>query len=120
MKKIILALFFSLFLIGCDSESVESPNPEQATIPNWLIGEYEGVHTQEFLLITNEAISFKVDQTVYQYELNQLKLQASDENSITFYTGSATLYFNKTTLATEINFQFNELNLGWFRKQIIE
>jgi hypothetical protein len=119
MKNLILVLIFSFVLIGCDSESVET-NPEQVKLPTWLIGEYDGVHTQEFLVITNDIISFKVDQTIYQFHVNELNLQGSDENSITFNLGSETLYFNKTTLASEINFQFNELNLGWFRKQVIE
>ncbi len=119
MKNLILVVFFSFVLIGCDSESVES-TPEQTSLPTWLTGEYEGVHTQDFLAITNERISFKVDQTVYEFNVNELNLQASDENSITFNIGSEILYFNKTTLVTEINFQFNELNLGWFRKQIVE
>lgn len=119
MKNLILVVIFSFVLIGCDSESVET-NPEQVYLPTWLIGEYEGVHTQEFLIITNEIISFKVDQTIYQFNVNELNLHTSDENSITFKLNSETLYFNKTTLDTEINFQYNELNLGWFRKQIVE
>jgi hypothetical protein len=119
MKNLILVVFLSIFLIGCDSESVES-KLEQVNLPTWLLGEYQGVHTQEFLLITNETISFKVNQIDYQFEMTQLQLLASDENSITFTVNSETLYFNKTTIATEINFQFNELNLGWFRKQVIE
>lgn len=119
MKNLILVVLFSFVLIGCDSESVET-SPKQVNLPTWLVGEYEGVHTQEFLTITNDTISFKIAQEIYQFNVSELNLQASDENSITFTRASETLYFNKTTLASEINFQFNELNLGWFRKQVIE
>ena len=58
MKRIVLVLFAVLFLVGCESESVET-QPQALTIPEWLKGNYEGVHTKENLVISNQKITFK-------------------------------------------------------------
>jgi len=119
MKKIVLVLFAVLFLVGCESESVET-QPQALTIPEWLKGNYEGVHTKENLVISNQKITFKVEQTVYEFEVNQILSHQEEENRFIIQTASDILIFNKTTLQTEINFQFNELYLGWFRKRLVQ
>ncbi|MBP6585545.1 MAG: hypothetical protein KA215_07760, partial [Flavobacterium sp.] len=101
------------------SESVET-QPQALTIPEWLKGNYEGVHTKENLVISNQKITFKVEQTVYEFEVNQILSHQEEENRFIIQTASDILIFNKTTLQTEINFQFNELYLGWFRKRLVQ
>jgi hypothetical protein len=119
MKRNVLVLFAVLFLVGCESESVEI-QPQALTIPEWLKGNYEGVHTKENLVISNQKITFKVEQTVYEFEVNQILSHQEEENRFIIQTASDILIFNKTTLQTEINFQFNELYLGWFRKRFAQ
>ena len=119
MKRIVLVLFATLFLVSCESESIET-QPQALTIPEWLKGNYEGVHTKENLVISNQKITFKVEQTVYEFEVNQILSHQEEENRFIIQTASDILIFNKTTLQTEINFQFNELYLGWFRKRLVQ
>lgn len=105
--------------MGCDSESIESKN-QVFDIPEWLKGDYEGVHTQEYLKISSQKIIFKVDTTIYEFEPSSMISQTEQENNYIISTDSDILIFNKTTLQTEINFHFNDLNLGWFRNEKIE
>lgn len=119
MKRIVIVLFATLFLVSCTSESEET-ELQALTIPEWLKGSYEGVHTKENLLISNQKITFKVEQTIYEFEVNQILSHQEEENRFIIQTASDILIFNKTTLLTEINFQFNELYLGWFRKQSVQ
>lgn len=46
--------------------------------------------------------------------------ETENENQYIITTLSDILIFNKTTLDDEINFQLNDLNLGWFKNKKIE
>ncbi|RXR31374.1 hypothetical protein EQG68_10860 [Flavobacterium piscinae] len=119
MKKIIVIFVLSIISIGCESESTEL-DTEGFNLPEWLKGEYEGVHTGEYLRISSQNIEFKVDNQEYLYNYSLIVSETEDENHYTITTESDILIFNKTTLDEEINFQFNELNLGWFKHKKIE
>lgn len=118
MKKI---TFFILVMltIACSSDSVESEiDSKKLLLPEWLKGEYEGVHTKEFLSISEDEIKFKLENEIYSYQNEDIVSQAYYENQYILETSTAILQFNKTTLNTEINFRWNSLNLGWFRNKI--
>jgi hypothetical protein len=114
MKRIIVVFVIGLILIGCESESAEL-DTQVFNLPEWLKGDYEGVHTGEYLQISNQNIVFKVDEQVYQFQPNMIISETEDENHYILTTNTDVLVFNKTTLEEEINFQFNDLNLGWFK-----
>lgn len=119
MKRIILVFIVGLILIGCESESTEL-DTQAFNLPEWLKGNYEGIHTGEYLQISNQTIQFKVEEEVYQFHPDMILSEAEDENSYIITTEFDSLIFNKTTLDEEINFHFNDLNLGWFRSETIE
>lgn len=119
MKRIIIIFILSIISIGCESESIEL-DTGGFDLPEWLKGEYEGVHTGEYLRISSQNIEFKVDNQEYLYNYTLIVSETEDENHYTISTESDILIFNKTTLDEEINFQFNELNLGWFKHKKIE
>lgn len=105
--------------MGCESESIEL-DTQGFNLPEWLKGDYEGVHTGEYLRISSEKIQFKVEEQVYQFNPIMIILETEDENHYIITTETDVLIFNKTTLQEEINFQFNDLNLGWFKNKKIE
>jgi hypothetical protein len=119
MKRIIVIFILSIISIGCESESTEL-NTQGFNLPEWLKGEYEGVHTGEFLRISSQNIEFKVDSQEYLYNYTLIVSETEDENQYIVITPSDILIFNKTTLEEEINFHFNDLNLGWFKNKRIE
>lgn len=119
MKRIAIVFIIGLFLIGCESESAEI-NAQQFNLPEWLKGDYEGVHTGKYLQISNERILFMVEEQAYQFQPDMIISETEEENRYIIFTDTAVLLFNKTTIEEEINFRFNELNLGWFRKGEIE
>jgi hypothetical protein len=61
-----------------------------------------------------------VEQTVYEFEVNQILSHQEEENRFIIQTASYILIFNKTNLQTKKNFQFNELYLGWFKKRFVQ
>jgi len=119
MKRIVVVFIIGLILIACESESAEL-DTQVFNLPEWLKGDYEGVHTDEYLKISNQNILFKVEEEVYQFQPNMILSEEEDENKYIITTETDILIFNKTTLEEEINFQFNDLNLGWFRNEKIE
>lgn len=106
-------------LVGCESESAEL-DTQVFHLPEWLKGDYEGVHTEEYLRISCEKIQFKVEEQEYQFNPTMIISETEDENHYIITTETDVLIFNKTTLEEEINFQFNDLNLGWFKNKKIE
>lgn len=115
MKKITLFILIILTL-ACSNDSDESIiESKELLLPEWLKGEYIGVHTKEFLSITEEQIKFKMEDETYIYQSNDIVSQVYYENQYVLETSTAVLQFNKTTLNTEINLRWNDLNLGWFR-----
>ena len=50
-----------------------------------------------------------MEQTVYEFEVNQILSHQEEENRFIIQTASYILIFNKTNLQTKKNFQFNEL-----------
>jgi len=119
MKRIIVIFIMGLILIGCESESTELET-QGFNLPEWLKGEYEGVHTGQYLRISNQNIEFKVDAQEYLFNYTMIVSETEDEYHYTIVTETDILIFNKTTLDEEINFKFNDLNLGWFRSEKIE
>lgn len=119
MKRIIVVFIIGLILIGCESESTEL-DTQGFNLPEWLKGDYQGVHTGEYLQISDQKILFKVEEEVYEFQSDMIISEVEDENRYTITTESDILIFNKTTLAEEINFHFNDLNLGWFKNDRIE
>ena len=119
MKRIIVIFIIGLMLLGCESESPEL-NTQVFNLPEWLKGDYEGIHTGEYLQISTQTIAFKLEEQVYQFHPIVIISEAEDENRYIITTESDILIFNKTTLEEEINFHFNDLNLGWFKNKRIE
>lgn len=118
MKKITLFILVMLTM-ACSNDSVESEiELKKLQLPEWLKGEYEGVHTKEFLSISNEEVKFKFDNEIYSYQDEDIISQAYYENQYVLETSTAILQFNKTTINTEINLRWNNLNLGWFRNKV--
>lgn len=118
MKKI--ALFILVMLtMACSSDSDESEiESKKLQLPEWLKGEYIGVHTKEFLSVSDEEVKFKLDNEIYTYQDEDIVSQAYYENQYVLETSTAILQFNKTTINTEINLRWNNLNLGWFRNKV--
>ncbi len=118
MKKI--ALFILVMLtMACSSDSDESEiESKKLLLPEWLKGEYMGVHTKEFLSVSDEEVKFKLDNEIYTYQDEDIVSQAYYENQYVLETSTAILQFNKTTINTEINLRWNNLNLGWFRNKV--
>ncbi len=115
MKKITLFILIILTL-ACSNDSDESIiESKELLLPEWLKGEYIGVHTKEFLSISDEEVKFKLDNEIYTYQDEDIVSQAYYENQYVLETSTAILQFNKTTINTEINLRWNNLNLGWFR-----
>ncbi|PKP18192.1 MAG: hypothetical protein CVU07_02500 [Bacteroidetes bacterium HGW-Bacteroidetes-23] len=108
-----------LMVMGCEPESTEL-DTQVFNLPEWLKGDYEGVHTGEYLRVSNKNILFKVEEIDYQFQPAMIISETVDENHYIIITESDVLIFNKTTLQEEINFQFNDFNLGWFRNEIVE
>jgi hypothetical protein len=108
-------LLICLFLFSCETEEVQV-DTQTLRVPEWLKGNYEGVHTQEFLLVNSNLIRFKFDDITYHYTNDDVLEIQEDQNSYTVITTTVPLKFNKTTLNSEINLRYGELNLGWFRK----
>ncbi|MEZ4838500.1 hypothetical protein [Flavobacterium sp.] len=119
MKRIIVIFIMNFFLIGCESESTEL-EMQGFNLPEWLKGDYEGVHTGEYLRISNDYVYFKVESQEFHFFPSMIILETEDENKYIITTETDVLIFNKTTLNEEINFQFNDLNLGWFKSKKIE
>ena len=61
-----------------------------------------------------------MEQTVYEFEVNQILSHQEEENRFIIQTASYILIFNKTNLQTKKNFQFKELYLGWFKKRFVQ
>ena len=79
MKRIVVIFILSVISIGCASESTEF-DTQGFNLPEWLKGEYEGVHTGKYLRISNQNIEFKVDAqgvTVRANDLLTARLLAS-------------------------------------------
>lgn len=108
-----------MLTMACSSDSVESEiELKKLLLPEWLKGEYEGVHTKEFLYISEGEIKFKLEDEIYSYKNEDIVSQVKYENQYVLETSTAILEFNKTTLNTEINLRWNGLNLGWFRNKV--
>lgn len=119
MKRIIAVLVIGLIMIGCESESAVL-DPQAFNLPSWLKGNYEGVHTGEYLQISSQNIVFKVENQIFEFHPTMIITEDENENRYTITTESDILIFNKTTLEEEINFTFNDLNLGWFKDKTTE
>ncbi|MFY7742819.1 MAG: hypothetical protein ACOVQR_09230 [Flavobacterium sp.] len=118
MKKITLFILIILTL-ACSNDSDESIiESKELLLPEWLKCEYIGVHTKEFLSISDEEVKFKLDNEIYTYQDEDIVSQAYHENQYVLETSMAILQFNKTTINTEINLRWNNLNLGWFRNKV--
>lgn len=108
-----------MLTMACSSDSDESEiESKKLLLPEWLKGEYMGVHTKEFLSVSDEEVKFKLDNEIYTYQDEDIVSQAYYENQYVLETSTAILQFNKTTINTEINLRWNNLNLGWFRNKV--
>lgn len=106
-------------LVSCSSEDTDV-RPNQKRIPEWAEGEYMGVHTGKPLMIESNKVQFQIEQTSYEFFANEFTDVIIEENKVLLFTESDILVFSKTTLDSEINFKFNELYLGWFRKTVVQ
>lgn len=123
MKYLFIIVGF-VFLTSCSSEPVQEAIISQAltsqtiSIPAWLVGDYDGVHTQKELSIYPEKITFEY-LDVYKEILPTDVVQVVSEGTrfLVYTVNDEVIVFNKTTIDSEINMRFNELNLGWFRNK---
>lgn len=117
-KQLGLLVIFLTFILGsCATEEIEKEALDTARqMPAWLKGDYMGVHTQFPLTIDDSGVAFSyLDETVFiSIEAMDDIIQTADGCTVT--TAEDLLLFNKTTQVSEINFRYNAMNLGWFRK----
>jgi len=121
MKKYLSIAFVAFMLFSCTVEPVETEtvaiqgNENQLRLPAWLSGNYNGVQTQQPLLVSEDIITFAFLEETYSYEVTDIVQEIHEEGRYTLITSDDTiLIFNQTTKEDEINMRFNELNLGWF------
>ena len=116
----LLFVFIGLFLLtSCESEPIQESFVEQTiAVPTWLVGTYDGVHTQTELLVYPEKITIEYLDVYKEILPTQVVLIEQEATRFLVYTDSnEIIIFNKTTLDSEINVRFNELNLGWYRNK---
>ncbi|MDP2161795.1 MAG: hypothetical protein Q8K02_15030 [Flavobacterium sp.] len=123
MKYLFIILGF-IFLTSCSSEPIQEASVSQVlasktiSIPAWLIGDYDGVHTQKELSIYPEKITFEyLDVYKEIHPSDVLQVVSETTRFLVYTTNDELIVFNKTTLDSEINVHFNALNLGWFRNK---
>lgn len=123
MKYLFIIIGF-VFLTSCSSEPIQEASVSQAlasktiSIPAWLVGDYNGVHTQKELSIYPEKITFEYLDVYKEILPTDVVQVVSEATRFLVYTvNDELIIFNKTTLDSEINVHFNELNLGWFRNK---
>ncbi len=119
MQRLVPLILLSLLFHSCETEEIQS-DVKTLDVPEWLKGNYEGVHTQDFLQVNANLITFKFDNVTYTYTNQDVVQIIEDEKSYIVQTSTVQLRFNRTTLNSEINLRYGELNLGWFRKIDIE
>ena len=115
-----LFAFIGLFLFAsCENEPRQESFVEQTiAVPGWLVGAYNGVHTQKELNVYPDKIAFEyldIYKEILPAQVVQVELEAT--RFLVYTEDNEVLIFNKTTIDSEINFQFDELNLGWFRSK---
>lgn len=119
MKKYVLILLvMSVIGVGCDSETINNEAQSVLHVPAWLLGNYLGYHTKEDMVVAEDFIAFKINETQYTFTPHNVILQ--EENELYYKiitTNNDIVVFNKTSLNSEVNVLFNELNLGWFQKK---
>lgn len=123
MKNFFIIVGF-VFIVSCSSEPVQEASIAQTittqtiSIPAWLVGDYDGVHTQKELSIYPEKITFEY-LDVYKEIIPSQVFQVQEEATrfLVYTLEDEVIVFNKTTIDSEINMRFNELNLGWFRNK---
>jgi hypothetical protein len=123
MKYIFIIVGF-VFLTSCSSEPVQEARISQTltsqiiSIPAWLVGDYDGVHTQKELSIHPEKITFEYLDVYKEITPSQVfQVQEETTRFLVYTLNDEVIVFNKTTIDSEINMRFNELNLGWFRNK---
>ena len=115
IKRFTLVLFLAFFALSCSTESADLGYENELRVPSWAKGNYDGVHTQKPLLVTEDMISFEFSNTLYTYEVQDILQETIEEGRYVLITNDGTqLIFNKTTKDNEINLLYNDLNLGWF------
>lgn len=120
IKKITLVLFLAFLTFSCSTEEVDLGTANQLRVPSWVKGNYDGVHTQKPLLVSEDMISFEFSNTVYTYEVQDILQETIEEGRYLLITNDGTqLIFNKTTKDNEINLLYNDLNLGWFVLKVL-
>ncbi|GGD14784.1 hypothetical protein [Flavobacterium orientale] len=119
MRHLLFAFIGLLLLTSCESEPIQEAFVEQTiAVPGWLVGTYDGVHTQKELSVYPDKITFEYLDISKEIVASQVVQVQLEESRFLVYTiDNELLIFNKTTLDSEINFHFNELNLGWFRNK---
>jgi hypothetical protein len=117
MKKyMFLLVIMSLTMLSCETESMDTDTTSALRIPSWLIGNYTGYHTNEDLNVAQDIIAFRVNNTLHVINNQNIVSQEETVNYYKIATATDVFIFNKTSLSTEVNLLFNDLNLGWFIK----
>lgn len=113
----LLVILFAFFLGSCATETIDEEDVALTRhMPEWLKGDYMGVHTQFPLTVNDTGVAFAyLDETVF-ISIDDMDDIIQTEVGCTVTTASDLLLFNKTTVVSEINFRYNDLNLGWFVK----
>lgn len=115
IKRITLVLFLAFLALSCSTESADLGVENELRVPTWAKGDYDGVHTQKPLFVSENLISFEFSETLYTYEVQDIIQETIEDGRYVLVTTDGTqLIFNKTTKENEINLLFNDLNLGWF------
>lgn len=120
MKKFLAVILIVIGLVSCTQEETQQIDSAQKKLPEWVKGIYTGVHTGKPLTVNINQVKFEIEDSLYEFSIDNLTDMVIEENKITIYKEDDILIFNKTTLETEINLQFNELYLGWFRKTTVQ
>ncbi len=120
MKKFVSIIGF-VILVSCSNEPFLEVKATTIDIPQWLVGTYDGLHTQKELEVLPEKITFQyldVYKEIYPSQVLYVKNEAT--RFLVFTDSMEQIVFNKSSLDSEINVRLNDLNLGWFRQKKIK
>lgn len=117
---LLLLIVTSATLISCSSESEQEVIATNVTshlrLPIWLEGTYNGVHTGQDLIVSNQTVSFGYLSNFVEINAQDVISELENDHSYMITTSEYVVVFNKSSIQTEINLRLNELNLGWYRQ----
>lgn len=115
IKRITVVLFLAFLAFSCSTESADLGTEDQLRVPAWAKGNFDGVHTQKPLTVSEDAIVFECMNVLYTFQPQDVAQEIVESGRyVIIATNGTQLIFNKTTKEEEINLIMDDMNLGWF------